>query len=81
MITEVDNMNNKGFTLVELLAMLVVLGILMAVSITGNFLSNVIVSGFILLAPKIFADFFLDQINKLAYNVFDVVSFFPVLFG
>lgn len=62
-------------------SMAVCAGILMAVSITGNFLSNVIVSGFILLAPKIFADFFLDQINKLAYNVFDVESFFPVLFG
>ena len=33
MMIEVDDMNNKGFTLVEILAMLVVLGILMAVAI------------------------------------------------
>ena len=33
MNVEVDNMNRKGFTLVELLAMLVVLGILMGIAI------------------------------------------------
>ena len=43
MMLEVDNMNNKGFTLVELLAMLVVLAILMGIAIpniTGILANN-----------------------------------------
>ena len=43
MMIEVDDMNNKGFTLVEILAMLVVLGILMVITIpnvTGILANN-----------------------------------------
>lgn len=56
-------------------------GMLIAVSITGNRLSNIVVSGLILIAPKLFVEFFLDAVQNLTYQVFDKESFMPVLTG
>lgn len=56
-------------------------GVLIAVSITGNCLSNIVVSGLILIAPKLFVEFFLEAVQYLTYQVFDKESFMPVLTG
>lgn len=56
-------------------------GVLIAVSITGNLLSNIVVSGLILIAPKLFVEFFLEAVQYLTYQVFDKESFMPVLTG
>ncbi len=55
-------------------------GICVAQSITGTILSNIIVSGLILLAPKIFSLFIVENISENAV-IFDVEHFSPVLTG
>ena len=56
-------------------------GVLIAVSITGNLLSNIVVSGLILIAPKLFVEFSLSKVEDLTNYVFDKGSFMPVLTG